>query len=146
MKFTAALELHGKTATGVRVPDEVVAALVRSRRPAVTVTVNGPTWRSSVAQLGGVSLLGINAENRIAAGVSAGDVLDIGLDPDTEVREVTVPDDLAAALDAQPAARAAFDALSYSNRRRIVMSVESAKIEQARQRRIGQSVTSLTGG
>ena len=145
MRFRATLELHGKTATGVQVPDDVVAALGPSRRPAVHVTINGHSWRSSVAHMGGVFLLGISAENRAAVGVAAGDALDVDLEPDTAVREVVVPEDLAAALDAEPGARAAFDALSYSNRRGIVMAVEGAKTDQTRQRRIARSVTTLLG-
>jgi len=145
MRFQGTLELHGKTATGVQVPDAVVTALGSSRRPAVTVTINGHTWRGSIAFMGGVFLLGISAENRAAAQVSAGDVLDIELELDTAVREVAVPADLAAALDGQPGARAAFEALSYSNRRGVVMAVEGAKSEQTRQRRIARSVADLVG-
>jgi hypothetical protein len=146
MRFQGTLELHGKTATGVQVPDAVVTALGSSRRPAVTVTVNEHTWRSSVAYMGGVFLLGISAENRAAAHVSAGDLLDIELELDTAVRDVAVPTDLAAGLDGQPGARAAFEALSYSNRRGIVMAVGGAKTEQTRQRRIARSVADLVGG
>ena len=71
MRFQGTLELHGKTATGVQVPDAVVTALGSSRRPAVTVTVNAHSWRTSVANMGGVFLRGISAENRAAAHVGA---------------------------------------------------------------------------
>jgi Bacteriocin-protection, YdeI or OmpD-Associated/Domain of unknown function (DUF1905) len=143
MRFRAVLELHGKTATGMQVPDEVVAALGSSRRPAVRVTINGYTYRSSVAVMGGVFMLGVSAENRAGAGVAAGDVLDVDLELDTEPREVEVPADLAAALDAEPRARAAYEALTYSNKRALVMSVEGAKTDETRQRRIAKSVTAL---
>jgi Bacteriocin-protection, YdeI or OmpD-Associated/Domain of unknown function (DUF1905) len=143
MRFRAVLELHGKTATGMQVPDEVVAALGSSRRPAVCVTINGYTYRSSVAVMGGVFMLGVSAENRAGAGVAAGDVLDVDLELDTEPREVEVPADLAAALDAEPRARAAYEALTYSNKRALVMSVEGAKTDETRQRRIAKSVTAL---
>ena len=145
MRFSATVELHGKTATGVQVPDDVVTALGSSRRPAVTVTINGHTWRSSVTPMGGVFLLGISADNRAAARVRAGDVVDIDLDLDTGVREVSVPDDVAEALDARPDVRRAFDALSYSNRRALVMAVEAAKSDQTRQRRIAKTVATLVG-
>jgi len=145
MMFRTTLELHGKTATGIEVPDDVVAALDAGKRPPVRVTVNGHTWRSTVAVMGGRNLVGVSAENRAAAGVSAGDVLDVELVLDTEKREVEVPADLAAALAAAPDAAAAFAALSYSNKSRHVLSVEGAKTEETRARRIAKAVSDLGG-
>ena len=146
MRFSATLELHGKTATGMVVPDEVVAALGSGRKPAVRVTVNGHTWRSTVAVMGGQNMLGVSAENRAAAGVSAGDLLDVDVELDTEKREVEVPADLAAALRKSPAAKQAFDALSYSNKSWHVLQVEGAKTDETRQRRIAKSVDTLKQG
>ena len=145
MRFRTTLELHGKTATGIEVPDDVVAALDAGKRPPVRVTVNGHTWRSTVAVMGGRNLVGVSAENRAAAGVSAGDVLDVELVLDTEKREVEVPADLAAALAAAPDAAAAFAALSYSNKSRHVLSVEGAKTDETRARRIAKAVSDLGG-
>ena len=145
MRFRTTLELHGKTATGIEVPDDVVAALDAGKRPAVRVTLNGHTWRSTVAVMGGRNLVGVSAENRAAAGVSAGDVLDVELVVDTEKREVEVPADLAAALAAAPDAAAAFAALSYSNKSRHVLSVEGAKTDETRARRIAKAVSDLGG-
>jgi hypothetical protein len=145
MRFTATLEQHGRTATGMEVPDAVVAALGSGKRPAVTVTVNGHTWRSTVAVMGGRNLLGVSAENRAAAGVSAGDLLEVDVELDTEKREVEVPADLAAALATNAAARAAFEALSYSNRSRYVLAVNGAKAEETRARRIAKTIEELSG-
>jgi hypothetical protein len=145
MRFSARLELHGKTATGFEVPDDVVAALGGGRRPAVLVTVKGHTWRSSVAVMGGRNLVGVSAENRVAAGVSSGDVLDVDLVLDTEKREVEVPPDLAAALAKTPAAGKAFAALSYSNQRRYVLAITGAKAEETRTRRIAKTIDELSG-
>jgi hypothetical protein len=144
MRFRGTLELHGKTATGLHVPDEVVAALGPSRRPAVRATIAGHTYRTSVAAMGGRFLLGVSAEVRAAAGVAAGDVLDVDLELDTDVREVEVPADLGAALDAAPGTRAAFQALTYSNQRALVMSVEGARTDETRQRRIAKATSALT--
>jgi hypothetical protein len=72
MKFRASLESNGKTATGICVPVEVVESLGSSKRPAVRVTINGHTYRSSVAVMGGVFMLGVSAENRAGAGVAGG--------------------------------------------------------------------------
>jgi len=146
MRFRSTVELGGKTATGLRVPDEVVEALGSGKRPAVWVTVAGHRYRSTVARMGGVYMLPLSAENREAAGVAAGDEVDVDIELDTEPREVDVPSDLAAALDADPEARAFFDTLSYSVKRWHVLSVEGAKTPETRQRRIDKSVTMLHQG
>ena len=59
MRFRTTVVQSGKTATGIRVPDEVVEALGAGRRPAVRVTINGFTYRSTVAVMGGVSMIGV---------------------------------------------------------------------------------------
>jgi len=144
MRFRATLELAGKTATGMHVPPKVVEALGAGKRPAVRVTINGYTYRSTVAVYGGEFLLGVSDEVRKASGVRAGDELDVELALDTAPREVDVPPDLAAALRAAPTAQRAFDALSYSNRRRYVLSVDGAKSAETRQRRIAKAVEELS--
>jgi len=143
MRFSTTVELGGKTATGMEVPPEVVTALGAGRRPAVRVTVGGHTYRSTVATMGGRFLLPLSAENRTAAGVAAGDPVEVDVELDDAPREVEVPADLAAALDAVPAARARFDGLSYSGRRRHVLAVEGAKAETTRQRRVTAVVATL---
>lgn len=140
MKVSGPLILSGKTSTGIKVPEEVVKALGKSRKPPVKVTLNGHTWRSSVAFMGGEFWLGVSAENREAAGVKAGDLLEIDLEPDTAPREVEVPADLAEALEGEPEAKSYFEGLSYSNKRRHILAIEGAKAAETRQRRIDKSV------
>ena len=140
IRFTATLNLNGKTATGIVVPPEVVADLGSSKKPAVKVTFNNHTYRTSIASMGGKYLIPVSAEIRAASGATAGDVLDIAVELDNEPREVTVPDDLSAALDASPDARHYFDALSYSNKLRHVLSINEAKSPETRERRIAKSV------
>ena len=146
MRFRATLETEGKTATGINVPAEVVEALGGGKRPRVTVTINGHTYRSSVAVLGGRYMLGVSAENRAAAGVEGGQDVDVELELDTAPREVTVPPDFAAALAAEPAAQATFDGLSYSNKSWHVLQIDGAKTDETRQRRIAKSVEALRDG
>jgi len=110
------------------------------------VTINGHTYRSSVGSMGGRFLIPVSAQVRAAAGVSAGDEVDVELQLDTAPRNVTVPPDLAAALDADPAARRAFDAMPYSHQQRYVLSVEDAKTETTRQRRIERAVALFLEG
>ena len=146
MRFRATIDLNGTTATGMRVPVEIVEALGSGKRPPVRVTINGYSYRSTVAVMGGEYLIGVSAENRAGAGVAAGDEVDVEIELDTEPREVTLPADFAAALDAEPAARQTFDRLSYSNRSWHVLSIGGAKTEETRQRRISRSMEALREG
>lgn len=143
MQFRATVELGGKTATGIRVPDEIVAALGAGKRPAVSVTINGYTYRSTIASMGGVFMLPVSAEVRAGAGVAAGDEIAVTAELDTAPREVVVPPDFAAALGAEPTAQAAFAALSYSNKRRHVLDIDGAKSAETRQRRITKVIDTL---
>lgn len=144
MKFHGVVELGGKTATGIPVPAEVVASLGGGKRPAVTVTLAGHTYRSTIAPMGGAFYLPLSAEHRTAAGLAAGDEVDVDVVLDTAPRTVDVPADLAAALDAEPSARTAFESLSTSNKRRHVLAIEAAKTDETRQRRIAKSVAELS--
>jgi hypothetical protein len=146
MRFRAKIQLDGKTATGIQVPDEVVAALGPSKRPAVRVTINGYTYRNSVASMGGKFMLAVSAEVRSKAGVAAGDEVDVDIELDTEPREVSVPPDFAEALEHDGEAKRTFDKLSYSNKQRHVLSIEQAKTAETRQRRIAKAIEALREG
>ena len=146
MRFRSTVELGGKTATGLPVPAEVVEALGSGRKPAVRVTIGGHTYRSTVATRGGVYMLPLSGENRTAAGVAAGDDVDVDLELDDQPREVAVPDDLAAALAEDDAARAAFEGLPYSHRQRHVLAIEGAKAPETRQRRVAKALEMLREG
>ena len=143
MRFRATIELGGKTATGVQVPGDVVTGLGGGGRPKVRATINGYTYRSSVASMGGRYMLGISAEVRERAGVAAGDTVDVDLELDTEAREVTVPEDLARAFRGDAAARRVFEGLSYSRQQRHVLSIEGAKTPETRQRRLDRAIAEL---
>ncbi len=146
MEFRAVLEPTGKTTTGIGVPADVVVALDQGRKPKVTVTFCGYTYRTTIASLGGRSLLSVSAQVRAEAGVSAGDELDVVVEPDLEPREVEVPQGLATALAADPDAQRAFAALSFSKKRWLVEPIRDAKQQQTRERRIDKAVTMLRKG
>ncbi len=146
MRFHATIVQSGKTATGIEVPEEIVEGLGAGKRPKVVVTVNGYTYRSSVAPMSGGYWVGFSSEHREATGLGGGDEVDVELELDTAPREVTVPDDLAAALGADPAARRTWDGLSYSNRSWHVLQITGAKTDETRQRRIAKSVEALREG
>ncbi len=146
MQFRTKILQGDKTATGIQIPDEIVEGLGAGKRPAIRVTINGYTYRSTVAVMGGVFMVGVSADNRAGAGVKGGDEVDVDIELDTALREVTVPTDLATALDAEPAARRTFDGLSYSNKSWHVLSIDGAKTDETRQRRIAKSVEALRDG
>jgi hypothetical protein len=146
MRFRATIQLAGKTATGIEVPEEVVAGLGSSRRPAVRVTIRDHTYRSTIARMGGRYMLPVSAEHRSSAGVAAGDEVEVEIKLDTEPREVTVPPDLADALSRDPDAEQFFDGLSYSQKQWHVLAVEAAKTTQTRQRRIAKALSTLREG
>lgn len=115
-------------------------------RPLVVATINGHSWRSRVALMRGLCLLGISAANRAACGVAAGDVVEVELVLDTEPREVDEPADLALALAADAQARAAFDRLPFGLKRKHVAAIEAASKPEVRQRRIAKLVETLGEG
>ncbi len=141
--FTTTLLTAKKTATGIEVPAEVVEQLAAGKKPAVKVAINGHTYRSSIASMGGVYMIGVSSEVREKAGVSGGDSLTVELELDTEVREVELPEDFKAALGQNPQAKAFYESLSYSNKRRYVEPIGLAKTEETRARRIEKAVADL---
>jgi hypothetical protein len=146
MRFRATILASGKTAAGIPVPDEVMEALNAGRKPAVTVTVGDHTYRSSVATVDGRPMVSFSNENRAKAGVSAGDEVDVEIELDKAPRMVSVPDDLAAALAGDVAARTTWDGLSYSNKSWHVLSIEGTKNPDTRQRRVAKSIAALREG
>jgi hypothetical protein len=145
-RIRALLEQTGKTAVGFEVPEDVVLALGKGKRPPVRVTINGYTYRSTIAPMYGRYLVGVSADNRAAAGVAGGETHDIELELDEAPREVALPADFAAALEAEPAARATFERLSPSNQGFHVTLLEGAKSEETRARRLEKSIAALREG
>ena len=144
MRFETTMTLSGNN-TGIEVPPQVIEALGAGRKPAVQVTVNGYTYRSTVAVMGGRYMISFSSDKRAATGIEGGDPITVDLEVDTAPRTVEVPDDLAAALAAAPGAREAFDALAPSARKAHVTNVESAKAAETRERRIAAIVAKLGG-
>ena len=144
VSFHTTLLLGGTTATGLEVPPDVMERLGAGKKPAVRVRLGGYSYRSTVAVMGGKYMIPVSAGHRAGAGVKAGDVVDVTLELDTEPREVAMPDDLKAALDANAAARQRFEALSYSRQRQHTLAVEGARTPETRQRRIAGVIEALS--
>jgi hypothetical protein len=144
MKFKTTVA--GTTVTGIEVPAEVIEALGQGKKPPVVVSLNGYTYRNTVAVMGGRYMVALSVKHREAAGVAGGDELEVDIVLDDGPREVEVPEDFAAALDAEPKARAFFDGLSYSQRNWFVLGIEEAKKPETRTSRIVKAVERLASG
>ena len=142
MRFRAYVE-PPEPMSGLEVPPQVVEALRGGKRPRVTITINGHSWKSRVAIMRGRYLLGLSNANRQAAGVVTGDEVEVDVEFDAAPRNVVEPADFTRALDADPAARTAYDRLAFSRQREHVRAIESAKKPETRARRIEKAVTML---
>jgi hypothetical protein len=132
-----------KNVAGIVVPPEIVEGLGSGKRPPVKVTLNGYTYRSTVASMGGRFMIGLSAENRQAAGLVGDEELEVGLELDTEPRNTPPPQDLKAAL-VKARRLEAFEHAAPSRRKEFVRQVEDAKTLETRQRRIAKVVAALS--
>jgi hypothetical protein len=144
LSFESRLE-SDQGACFIRLPAEVLAALGRGKRVPVKVTINGHTYRTTVAVYGGKYYLGVRREVREVAGVEPGQQLTVGLEYDAELRTADLPEALRAALDANPAAAAVFSKLSYTRQKEFVDWVNGAKRSETQGRRIKQAMALLRG-
>jgi hypothetical protein len=146
LRVRAELQATGGTTTGFQIPDSLVDSLGGGRRPKVAVTVNGATFRTSIARMGDAFWLGVSAERRDAAGIKAGDMLDLEITLDAEPRELEVPADLAAALAENPQAGSFWATLSHSAKSWHTTQVTGAKTAETRARRVARSIELLAEG
>lgn len=138
---TKVVQAEGMDATGLVVPDDVVAALGKGKKPKVTVAINGYAYRSTVCVMGGTFMLPLAKAHRDGAGVSGGETVTVSLELDDAPREVDFPKDLAAALKSAGASvTKAFAAMSYTQRKEHVRAIEDAKAPETRARRIAKAV------
>jgi hypothetical protein len=143
VKLTAELLSTGKNTAGFEIDESFVRALGGGGRPKVAVTINGHTFRTSIARMGGRYLLGLSADRRAEAEVAPGEVLELDIVLDEQPREVVLPDDLADALAADPAAADFWQTLSYSNQRWHVEQITGAKKAETRAGRVTKSISML---
>jgi hypothetical protein len=143
MRLTTTLQKRGPAAAIVLDDEQVEQIGDGAKRFPVQATVNGYTWRTTVMRMGGEFLVGLNKAVRDAAGAQAGDSVDVAIELDTAPREVEVPEALASALAKDPAAKAAFDALSFTNRKEYARAVAEAKRPETRDRRVAQTLERL---
>lgn len=138
------LEPRGPAAA-ILLTDEQVASFGAGRTFPVAVTIGDRTARLRLARMGGENLIGFSKTVRADLGVEIGQEIDAVIAVDAGERTEDVPPALAQALDADPALRSAFDALSYTARKEHARSVAEAKQEATRERRIAKIVEALRG-
>ena len=146
IRFRAQLQRRGPAAAVVLDETQVAAVGEGAKRFPVVATVNGYTWRTSVARMGGEFLLGLSREVRDGAGVQAGDEAEVTIELDEAPREVDVPADLAAALAADPQATASFERMTFTHRKEYARWVAEAKREATRQDRVTKTIERLKAG
>ena len=112
-------------------------------RAPVSVTLNGYTFRSTIAAMGGPPCIPLKKSNREAAGLEGGETIDVSLALDTEKREVSPPEDFRRSLETSRGALARWNRLSYSHQREHVEAIESAKKPETRARRIEAALRML---
>ena len=145
MKFKTKIFQSGNN-TGIEVPPEVVAGLGGGKKPAVVVTIGSYSYRSTIAVMGGRNLIPLSSDRRAESGIKGGDAVEVELELDTAPREVTVPEDLSAAMAGDAAAKAFFETLSYSNKLRHALSITDAKTPETRAKRVEKAMEMLRAG
>jgi hypothetical protein len=139
--FKGTVQMHG-SASFIEVPIDPKAVFGKVRAP-VKVTLNGYTFRSTIAAMGGPPAIPLRQSNREAAGLKGGQTVEVRLDLDDEPRVVTPPADLVKALKEAPPAWDRWNELSYSHQREHAEAVKGAKKPDTRQRRIENAIAML---
>ncbi len=142
--FIAPLLLAKKTATGIQVPDKIVAKLSSGKRPPVKVTINGYTYQNTIAVMDGVFMLSVSAAVREKAQIKSGDQVTVTLELDTTVREAAIPEEFKKVLDQYSVAKQRFEKLSNSNKKRYIIPIEQAKTIETKNRRIEKAIQELS--
>lgn len=146
ISLTGALVAKGPAAAFILNDDQVAIVGEGAKRFPVVASINGYTWRTSVARMGGEFMVGLSKEVRVGAGVQTGDNVTLELKLDTEPRTFEVPPALAQALDADPEAKATFEGLAFTHRKEFARWIAEAKQEQTREWRVTQALDMIRTG
>ena len=142
MKFETVLEKHeNMEATGITIPFDVEAVFGQKRVP-VKVWINDAEYRTTVMPMGGRYMMAVPKVFRDAAGIKAGETITVTMEKDTEKRAVEVPQDLAAALESSGLSEV-FSKMSFTHQKEYVNSINDAKREETRVRRIEKTIEML---
>jgi actin-like ATPase involved in cell morphogenesis len=142
IKYTTTILTFGNN-TGIEVPEDILVKLNGGKKPLVIVSLNNYTYSSAIAKMGDKFLISLSAENRKNANVKGGDTLAVELELDTAPRTVEIPADFKKVLEKNKVAKANFDKLAPSKKKALVLSINDAKTEETKQRRIEKAMTTL---
>jgi hypothetical protein len=129
--------------TGIEVTEQQLEILGGGKKPLVTVTLNNYTYRSAVGKMGNKFMISLSAENRKNANVKGGDTLEITVELDNVPRTVEIPIDLQTAFAKNKTAKANFENLAPSKKKEMVRSINDAKTEETKIRRIEKALETL---
>jgi len=127
---------------GIDVPAEALAQLGAGKRPKILVRVGDYRFATTVGVMGGLALISLSKAHREASGLHAGQKIHVELELDTAPPQVTVPQELVAALT-QAGLLEVFDKLAPSRRKEYARQINDAKAAQTRDRRIAKIVAEL---
>jgi Bacteriocin-protection, YdeI or OmpD-Associated/Domain of unknown function (DUF1905) len=144
--FRTILASRGPAAAIVLDDGQVAEIGEGAKRFPIVATVNGYSWRTTVARMRGEFLVGLSRAVRQGAGVEAGDTVEVELELDTAQRDIELPQALADALARDSAARAEFDRLAYTHRKEYARWISEAKRDETRERRIARALELLREG
>jgi hypothetical protein len=142
-QFKAVIEDAGGGGAFVRVPFDV-EKVFGAKRVKIQARINGEPYRGTLVRMGMPEhVLIILKEIREKIGKTFGDEVEVTVEADTEPRRVEIPPDFQAALEADKAAKAAFEQMSYTHQKEYVRSILEAKHAETRQRRIEKNLELL---
>jgi hypothetical protein len=142
MKFKTKIIQTGNN-TGIEVSEHLLEKLGGGKKPLIIVTLNRYSYRSAVGKMGDRFMISLSAENRKNANVNGGDIVEINLELDTEPRTVEMPADLQRVLDKNKTAKANFEKLAPSKKKAIIFSIDDAKTEETKIKRLDKAIEQL---
>lgn len=145
MKFSSHLMADANDNAGIIVPPEVIKELGGGNHPKVQVTLNGFTYRSSAAKMGDLFLIPVNKARRTEGKLEVDVPYEIEIELDTSPREVEIPAEIMSHFNTDEAAKAKWDAMSYSLQLRTVTPILNAKKPETRQRNVDKVIAQLAG-
>jgi hypothetical protein len=143
ISFRTVLTGEGRTASGIVVPEELMAKLGPAKRYPVVVTINGSyTYRNSVSWYKGAFMISVSSDNKRAAGVAGGQEVDVTIEIDDAPRVLELPEEFSAALR-DAGALEGFTALSYSKQRTFVEPWSAAKTDATRDKNLAKAIAAV---